>query len=296
LVNPHHVEVQILGDKSGRVVSFPERDCSLQRRHQKLVEESPSPVVNSALRERIMSVAAQLAAAAGYRNAGTVEFLVDESGNFYFLEVNTRLQVEHPVTEAVTGLDFVREQIMLAEGCSLAVRQEEIPLRGHALECRIYAEDPANDFFPSIGKILAFEPPSGPGIRVDTGARTGDAVGVHFDPLLAKVITHGSNRSEAIQRMVRALGEFGVSGIHTTVPFCKHIIQSEIFLQAKHTTQLINQELLRGYLTLSVKPQEFAAASVAAILFARESKPRETKATATATPNGWRKRRTEYYE
>lgn len=294
LANPHHVEIQILADTSGRVVYFPERDCSLQRRHQKLVEESPSPIVDSDLRKRMGEVAASLAGAAGYFNAGTVEFLVDDERKFYFLEVNTRLQVEHPVTEAVTGFDLLKEQILVAEGHPLSFRQEDVPLRGHALECRIYAEDPANDFFPSTGKLNLFQPPSGPGVRVDTGAREGDMVDVHFDPLLAKVITHGSDRREALQRMSRALQEFAVAGVHTTIPFCKYILESSIFVEAKHTTQLINKGVLQDFLNQSLDTIILDAAAIGSALLASEQRVDGTL-VGRETRTAWRSRRKEQY-
>ncbi|GJQ22046.1 MAG: acetyl-CoA carboxylase biotin carboxylase subunit [Bacteroidia bacterium] len=294
LVNPHHVEIQILGDKSGQVVYFPERDCSLQRRHQKLVEESPSPIVDSDLRDRMGKVAASLASAAGYFNAGTVEFLVDDKGEFYFLEVNTRLQVEHPVTEAVTGFDLVKEQILAAEGRPLSFRQEDIPLKGHAIECRIYAEDPANEFFPSTGRLSVFRPPSGPGVRVDTGAREGDSVDVYFDPLLAKVITHGSDRRESLQRMSRALQEFAVAGLHTTIPFCKYILETSIFVEAKHTTQLINKGVLQEFLNQSLDPILLDAAAVGSVLLASDQRTDGNIAGAGAQ-TAWRLRRKEQH-
>lgn len=294
LRDPHHVEVQVLADTAGSVVSLPERDCSLQRRHQKLVEESPSPIVDANLRRAMGEVAAKLVAAAGYVNAGTVEFLVDDERKFYFLEVNTRLQVEHPVTEMITGLDLVRQQIHIAEGKELPFRQNDIPISGHALECRIYAEDPSNDFFPSTGRLLAFEPPAGPGIRVDSGARQGDVVGVHFDPLLAKVITHGADRLEAIRRMSRALREFSVAGIHTTAPFCNHVINADVFLEGRHTTQLLNKEFMAFYLNQRPRAEALTAASVAAACFTSDRQTAIVQPPLTDS-QAWRRRRLETY-
>src|SRR5499427_9762352 len=217
LVGPRHIEIQIFGDAHGRVVSLGERECSVQRRHQKVVEEAPSPIVTTELRRRMGEAAVRLARAGGYTNAGTVEFLVDAARNFYFLEVNTRLQVEHPVTEAVTGLDLVKLQIHIAAGEPLPFQQEDVLLRGHAIECRLYAEDPDNNFFPSPGKIVERMVPSGPGIRLDEGVYAGWTVPMEYDPLLGKLIAWGGDRREAIARLRRALGEYRVTGIKTNV-------------------------------------------------------------------------------
>ncbi|OGO53171.1 MAG: hypothetical protein A2148_02070, partial [Chloroflexi bacterium RBG_16_68_14] len=212
-----HVEVQVLGDSGGRVVALGERECSIQRRHQKLIEESPSTAVDEELRRRMCDAAVAVTRAAGYYSAGTVEFLLDAEGHFYFLEMNTRLQVEHPVTEMVTGVDLVAEQIRMAAGGSLALRQEEIELSGWALECRIAAEDPFNDFMPSLGRVDYVSEPSGPGIRVDSALYAGVELPYHYDPMVAKVIAWGRTRDEAVQRMRRALGEFSVVGVETNI-------------------------------------------------------------------------------
>ncbi|HLW88221.1 MAG TPA: acetyl-CoA carboxylase biotin carboxylase subunit, partial [Terriglobales bacterium] len=225
IINPRHIEMQILADEHGHTVYLGERECSIQRRHQKVLEESPSPIVDAEMRRRMGEVAVRVAEAAGYTNAGTVEFLVDQEKNFYFLEMNTRLQVEHPVTELTTGWDLVHLQIRIAAGESLPFRQEEIAVRGHAIECRIYAEDPDNNYFPSPGKITLLAVPSGPGIREDSGMYEGWTVPIEYDPLLAKLIGYGSDRTQAISRLVRAMHEYFVGGIKTNISLFQRILR-----------------------------------------------------------------------
>jgi len=240
LTRPRHIEVQLLGDHHGVVVPFVERECSIQRRHQKVVEETPSLAVDSALRARITSAAAAVARSVGYTNAGTIEFLLDEDGRFYFLEMNTRLQVEHPVTEMVTGLDLVAWQIRIArdEGLDVDPARMLAP-NGHALECRIYAEDPDNNFLPSPGRILQLRAPGGPGIRDDSGATAGLEVPIFYDPMISKLIAWAEDRPRAIARMRRALDEYVVAGIRTTVPFFTWLFEQREFLDGRfHTTYL----------------------------------------------------------
>src|SRR3954464_15993351 len=229
--NPRHVEIQVMGDLHGKVVSLGERECSLQRRHQKVVEEAPSPVVDPDLRRRMGQVAVRVAQAAGYTNAGTVEFLVDQEKNFYFLEMNTRLQVEHPVTEMVTGLDLVHLQILIAAGAPLPFVQGDLQLRGHAIEVRVYAEDPENNFFPSPGKITRLLTPSGPGIREDSGIYEGWTVPLDYDPMLAKLIAYAPTRDQARRRLLRALNEYFVAGIRTNLGLFRRILADEKFIQ-----------------------------------------------------------------
>ncbi|MEJ2748082.1 MAG: acetyl-CoA carboxylase biotin carboxylase subunit, partial [Anaerolineae bacterium] len=237
----HHVEIQILADQQGRVLHLFERECSIQRRHQKIIEESPAPViVDEGLRRRMAEAAVSLAQAAGYVNAGTVEFIVDEAGNFYFLEMNTRLQVEHPITELVTGLDLAVWQIRIAAGQPLPFDQSAISQRGHALECRIYAEDPARQFLPSIGQISYFQPPFGPGVRVDGGIESGTQVTPYYDPMLAKVITWGHTRPEAVAKMVRALRDTIVLGVTTNIPYLLAILQEPDFVQGRTSTHYLD--------------------------------------------------------
>ncbi|MFZ0802188.1 MAG: acetyl-CoA carboxylase biotin carboxylase subunit [Terriglobales bacterium] len=246
IVNPRHIEMQILADEHGHTVYLGERECSIQRRHQKVLEESPSPIVNADMRRRMGEVAVRVAEAAGYSNAGTVEFLVDQQKNFYFLEMNTRLQVEHPVTELTTGLDLVHLQIRIAAGESLPFRQEEIAVRGHAIECRIYAEDPDNNYFPSPGKITLLQAPAGPGIRRDSGMYEGWTVPIEYDPLLAKLIGYGSDRTQAISRLVRAMHEYFVGGIKTNISLFQRILRDPEFVAGKIDTGYLDRLLKSG--------------------------------------------------
>ena len=241
LVSPRHIEVQILADQYGNVVHLFERECSIQRRHQKIVEETPSPVMTREMLEEICSAAVSAGRAAGYVNAGTVEFLLDRDGSFYFLEVNARLQVEHPVTEMVTGVDFVRLQLEIAAGNPLPFRQEEITRKGHAIECRIYAEDPESGFLPSPGKILIHREPSGPGIRNDCGVYQGFEVPVEYDPILSKLIVWAEDREKARRRMIRALESYAILGVHTTIPFLIDLLGSEKFKKGDTHTGFIDE-------------------------------------------------------
>jgi acetyl-CoA carboxylase biotin carboxylase subunit len=238
---PRHVEVQVLADAHGSVIHLGERECSIQRRHQKLVEESPSVAVTPALREEMGGAAVRAAAAVGYRSAGTVEFLLDASGRFYFLEMNTRLQVEHPVTEMVTGLDLVREQVRIAEGAPLGLRQQEIAARGWAIECRVTAEDPERAFAPSAGRIRTLRLPEGPGVRNDAGFAEGSEVPVYYDSLLAKLIVWGATRDEAIARLRRALGEYVIVGVPTSLPFHRFVVEDEAFRAGDLSTAFVEE-------------------------------------------------------
>jgi acetyl-CoA/propionyl-CoA carboxylase biotin carboxyl carrier protein len=231
LVDPRHVEVQVLADAHGNVVHLGERDCTIQRRHQKLVEETPSPAVDDALRARIGAIAVDAARAAGYRSAGTVEGLLTPAGEYFFMEMNTRIQVEHTVTELVTGLDLVREQILVAAGEPLSVAQEDVALRGHALECRINAEDVANGFLPAPGVITAYREPGGPGVRVDSGVRAGDEISGLYDPMIAKLVVHDTDRESARRRMLRALDEFVIEGLPTLLGFHRALLREPCFVQ-----------------------------------------------------------------
>lgn len=253
--NARHIEIQIFGDRHGNLVHLGERECSVQRRHQKVIEESPSPLVSRmrGMRERMGEAALLAARAAGYYNAGTVEFLADNSGSFYFLEMNTRLQVEHPVTELVTGLDLVRLQIEVAAGGHLPFTQDQIALRGSAIECRIYAEDPANNFFPSPGKIDQLSEPGGPGVRVDSGIYPGWTVPIEYDPMLSKLIVWSDTREHAIERMLRALAEYHVGGIKSNIPLFQAILNDPAFRAgALHTSYL--DQLLKTHLDLNPPP------------------------------------------
>jgi len=245
LTEPRHVEVQIFGDGGGRVVHLHERECSIQRRHQKLIEESPAPRLSPAVKERLTAAAVMGARSVGYVNAGTMEFIV-QGEEFYFLEMNTRLQVEHPVTEEVTGLDIVQAQLRVASGEALPWRQEDVVQRRAAIECRIYAEDPAKNFMPSPGTITRWVPPSGPGIRMESGVAEGCQVSVHYDPLLAKLVAAGATRDEAIARMQRALEAFVVEGLKTAIPFHRRVMASAPFREGRTHTQMVEQGAFNG--------------------------------------------------
>ncbi len=261
--NPRHIEMQILADEHKSCVYLGERECSVQRRHQKVLEESPSTAVTSEMRQRMGETAVRAAKAAGYANAGTIEFLVDSAGNFYFLEMNTRLQVEHPVTELVTGLDLVHLQIRIAAGEKLSLRQEDIAIRGHAIECRVYAEDPDNNFFPSPGTITLLNEPAGPGIRVDSGIYAGWSVPVEYDPLLAKLIAFGGSRDEAIEKLNRAVGEYIVGGVRTNLQLFRRILNDPDFFVGKTDTGYLPRLLSQAGLPESEHEQRIAAIAAA---------------------------------
>ncbi len=243
LKNPKHIEFQILADTHGNTIHLGERDCSIQRRHQKMIEEAPSPVLDPELREEMGEVAVKAAQAVDYTNAGTVEFLLDDENNYFFMEMNARLQVEHPITEFVTGVDIVKEQIKIAYGKELSYTQKDIQIKGAAIECRINAEDPANDFMPSPGNINNYIIPGGFGIRIDSGVFTGASITPHYDPLVAKLIAWEQTREETIQKMKRALYEFKVGGIKTTIPFYMGIFNNSVFKEGKYSTNFINEYL-----------------------------------------------------
>ena len=289
LERPRHVEIQILADAKGNVVHLGERECSIQRRHQKLIEETPSTAVDAYLRGQMGEAACRLARAAGYVNAGTVEFLVDARGRFFFLEVNARLQVEHPVTEMATGIDLVREQIRIAEGAALTFRQEDIRPRGAAIECRICAEDGERGFLPSTGTIRGLRLPSGPFVRVDCGVEAGSEVSLHYDSLIAKVIAWGSHREAAIRRMERALRELAVVGIRTTQPLLLRILADRRFRAGKIHTRFLEDEFLARKTPPAWGPPEELAVVLAAAL---EHQRKEQKAPRFLPPrsiSSWRR-------
>ena len=245
LAEPRHVEVQVMGDGEGNVVHFFERECSIQRRRQKLIEEAPSPGIDQQTREEMAAAAVRLAETAEYANAGTVEFLVDEEGSFYFIEMNTRIQVEHPITEAVTGVDLVKEQLMVAGGEGLSVRQKDVAVTGHAMEFRINAEDPDNGFFPSPGEVTTVEVPGGPGVRVDTAVFSGYEIPPFYDSMVGKLVVWGSDREQAMARGRRALAEYRLEGIKTTIPLHLRLLDDEVFVSGGYHTGYL-EELLGG--------------------------------------------------
>jgi len=268
IVNPRHIEMQVLADEHGNTVYLGERECSLQRRHQKVLEEAPSPIVDPDMRRRMGEVAVRVAQAAHYTNAGTVEFLVDQQKNFYFLEMNTRLQVEHPVTELITGLDLVHLQIRIAAGEKLPFPQEDVRIRGHAMECRIYAEDPDNNYFPSPGKITLLLAPSGPGIRRDSGMYEGWTVPLEYDPLLAKLIGYGTDRDQAIARLTRALSEYFVGGIKTNISLFRRILRDREFRAGRLDTGFLDRMLERKEARAPASGAEAEVVAIAAGIFA----------------------------
>jgi acetyl-CoA carboxylase biotin carboxylase subunit len=284
--NPRHIEIQVLGDEHGNVVFLGERECSVQRRHQKVIEEAPSAVIDEDMRRRMGAVAVQAAKSAGYTNAGTIEFLVDQKRNFYFLEMNTRLQVEHPVTELVTGLDLVHLQLRIASGEKLPFRQEDIVLRGHAMECRVYAEDPENNFFPSPGKITRLLRPSGPGVREDSGVYQGWTVPLDYDPMLAKLIVHAADRPTAIVRMKRALDEYFVGGIKTNLQLFRRILDHPDFIAAQIDTGFLDRLLsTKAELADGAEEMSELAAISAALFAAMSQKPAHNSNSAAGSGN-----------
>ncbi|MCX7895596.1 MAG: acetyl-CoA carboxylase biotin carboxylase subunit [Thermoanaerobaculum sp.] len=281
---PRHVEVQILADRQGRVVHLGERECSIQRRHQKLVEESPSPAVTPELRERLGKAAVAVAQAAGYVTAGTVEFLLAPDGSFYFLEVNTRLQVEHPVTELVYGVDLVQWMMRLALGEPLTLTQEALVPRGHAVECRVYAEDPQRDFAPSPGRVQVYREPAGPGVRVDSGVEEGCVVPLDYDPILAKLIVWGEDRRQSLARLRRALTEYVILGVHTTLPLFQRLCQDPDFLAGNVHTGFLQEFLAQP--RVAAEPE--AVALAAALAMSGAASPREKPVPDGEETNSWR--------
>ncbi len=285
IAEPRHIEIQVLADAHGHIVHLGERECSIQRRHQKLVEESPSPLVDEAMRARMGEAACKVAAAAGYVNAGTVEFLVDRDRNVYFLEMNTRLQVEHPVTEMVTGIDLVREQLRIAAGEALGYGQDAVTLRGAAIECRINAEDPFAGFMPSPGTITGLRAAAGPWVRNDSGAYEGYTVPRFYDTLVAKLIVWGADRETAIRRMTRALDEYKIVGVHTTIPVLQYVLGHPEFKAGRLSTSLLDA-ILPGL--RAAAGQHRAVAMIAAALMAYERAGRTPPPPPSASPGSWR--------
>jgi len=243
LERPRHIEFQILADEKGNIIHLGERDCSIQRRHQKMIEESPSPALFPELREEMGQMAVKAARATDYRNAGTVEFLLDEDNNYYFMEMNTRIQVEHPVTEFVTGIDIVKEQIKIAAGSELEITQEEVNFNGAAIECRVNAEDPEKNFMPSPGRIEQYIVPGGPGVRIDSGVYPGYYINPFYDSMVAKIITKGNDRAEALEKMKNSLKEFYIEGVKTTIPFYLEILNNSFFQEGKFSTNFIKEHM-----------------------------------------------------
>jgi acetyl-CoA carboxylase biotin carboxylase subunit len=287
ILRPRHVEIQVLADAHGNAVHLFERECSIQRRHQKVIEESPSPFVTEELRERMGTLAVGLVKRVGYVNAGTLEFLVDERRNPWFLEMNTRLQVEHPVTEMVTGEDLVKLQIRVARGEKLPFVQEELKKRGHAIECRVYAEDPDAGFLPSPGRIVALRAPGGPGVRDDSGVYEGYTVPIHYDPLISKLVAYGYSRRDAILRMRRAVSEYKVVGIKTTLPFFERVLHHPDFLAGDFDTSFVEKAFAESD-RKRARPLEVAVAAAAISAFRERQATRLVSANGDGTPSPWR--------
>jgi acetyl-CoA carboxylase biotin carboxylase subunit len=260
--SPKHIEIQVLGDSHGNIVHLFERDCSVQRRHQKVIEEAPSSVLTPELREQMGKCAVDVARSVNYTGAGTVEFIMDEQLNFYFLEMNTRLQVEHPVTELITGIDLVKEQISIARGEPLSFKQQDLQISGHAIELRVYAEDPDNNFLPDIGTLQTYITPKGPGVRVDDGFEQGMEIPIYYDPMIAKLITYGKDRHEALERMVRAIDEYQITGITTTLGFGKYVMQHEAFKSGNFDTHFVKKYFTPGSLQNDTVEEALIAALV----------------------------------
>ncbi len=276
VTSPRHIEIQVLGDQKGNVVHLFERECSIQRRHQKVIEEAPSSVLTPEIREQMGQAAIDVAKSCNYYGAGTVEFIVDNKLNFYFLEMNTRLQVEHPVTEQITGVDLVKEQIRIAEGKALSIKQEDLTIKGHAVEVRVYAEDPQNNFLPDIGNLKVYKRPQGTGVRVDDGFEQGMDIPIHYDPMIAKLITYADNREEAINRMIRAIDEYEIVGIQTTLSFCKYVLKHEAFTSGDFDTKFIEKYFKPSDLDEKVSDVETEIAAALAVKLWSERQKKQT--------------------
>lgn len=289
--SPRHIEIQVLGDTHGNVVHLFERECSVQRRHQKVVEEAPSSVLTPQLRAEMGRCAVEVAKACNYVGAGTVEFLLDERLNFYFLEMNTRLQVEHPVTAYITGLDLVKEQIKVARGERLSFRQEDLKILGHAIEIRVYAEDPADNFLPDIGRLSTYRIPQGPGIRVDDAYEEGMDIPIYYDPMIAKLIAYGSDRSEAIERMKRAIEDYHITGVKTTLPFCHFVMRHEAFVSGKFDTHFVKNHYTPDMLHRAEPDEEMIAALLAVRSIRNNSIPRNSTSGEQGKVSRWKSNR-----
>jgi acetyl-CoA carboxylase biotin carboxylase subunit len=293
ITSPRHIEIQVLGDQHGNVVYLFERECSIQRRHQKVIEEAPSAVVSPEMRKAMGEAAVGVAKACNYFGAGTVEFIVDGDLNFYFLEMNTRLQVEHPVTEMITGKDLVKEQIWIAEGRELQFTQEDLTINGHSVEVRVYAEDPKNNFLPDIGKLQTYQRPQGPGIRVDDGFEEGMQIPIYYDPMISKLITHAENREAAISRMIRAIDDYQITGIQTTLSFCRFALQHEAFVSGDFDTKFVEKYFTPDVLDDSLSVEEESLIAALAVEFFEKEKQATQGSSVSAKSNqnsAWRKR------
>jgi acetyl-CoA carboxylase biotin carboxylase subunit len=293
ITSPKHIEIQVLGDHHGNIIHLFERECSIQRRHQKVVEEAPSISITPEIRKEMGRCAVDVARSCGYYGAGTVEFIMDEAHRFYFLEMNTRLQVEHPVTEQVTGVDLVKQMILIAEGNALKIQQEDLAIKGHSIEIRVYAEDSANNFLPDVGTLHTYVKPDGNGVRVDDGFEQGMAIPIYYDPMISKLITYGQNREEAIAKMIRAIDEYQISGVQTTLPFCRFVMNHEEFTSGRFDTNFVARYFDPE--TIKKQPDEDAiqlAAIISGELIKNEKRNEPVQIEPVAEiPSKWKSRR-----
>lgn len=294
VTSPRHIEIQVLGDTHGNIVHLFERECSVQRRHQKVIEEAPSSVLTPEIRERMGKCAVDVAKSVNYVGAGTVEFILDENLDFFFLEMNTRLQVEHPVTEMITGLDLVKEQIKIARGEALSFKQEALKINGHAMELRVYAEDPLNNFLPDIGTLQTYVTPKGNGVRVDDGFEEGMEIPIYYDPMIAKLITYGKDRQEAIERMIRAIEEYDITGIQTTLSFGKFVMQHPAFTSGKFDTHFVGKYFNADSLKDDKEEEAMLAALSIVLLLQKEKVKIDGVAQNTQADSNWKRNRKNY--
>jgi acetyl-CoA carboxylase, biotin carboxylase subunit len=293
ITKPRHIEFQIFGDKHGNIVHLFERECSIQRRHQKVVEEAPSSILTPEIRSAMGNAAINVARSCGYYNAGTVEFILDEDLNFYFLEMNTRLQVEHPVTEEITGLDLVQLQIKIAEGEKIPFKQEQLSIHGHAIEVRIYAEDPANNFLPDIGTLKTYTRPQGHGVRVDDGFEQGMDIPFYYDPMIAKLICHAGTRENAIKKVIRAIDEFEITGLETTLGFCRFVMEHDAFRTGHFDTRFVENYFQPDMLNKPKEGDAWISAAIAATLMNGKSASHQDAIDTSKPSDNWKNRRFE---
>ena len=289
ITSPRHVEIQVIGDQQGNVVYLFERECSIQRRHQKVIEEAPSAILTPEVRKAMGEAAIGVAKSCGYYGAGTVEFIVDNELNFFFLEMNTRLQVEHPVTEEITGIDLVEEQIKVAEGHNLSFSQEDLKINGHAFEVRVYAENPRENFLPDTGRLNAYKIPTGEGVRVDDGFEEGMEIPIYYDPMIAKLVTHGKDREEARQRMLKAIDDYKITGLNTTLDFCKFALEHEAFISGDFDTKFVEKYFSPEKLNVFSEENEALAIALAAHLAGEEDRAAQ-QAAQNHQSSDWIKR------
>lgn len=291
VTSPRHVEIQVLADNHGNVVHLFERECSIQRRHQKVIEEAPSSILTPEKRQKMGECAKDVARACNYSGAGTVEFLLDEKMDFFFLEMNTRLQVEHPVTEMISGIDLVKEQIKVARNEKLSFTQEDLKINGHSIEVRVYAEDPANNFLPDIGKLLTYRRPQGPGIRVDDGFEEGMDIPIYYDPMIAKLTVHADTRTAAIAKMIRAIDEYAISGIETTLPFCRFVMKHTNFVSGNFDTNFVHHHFEPSMLENSNSEESDIAAVLASKILAERQEQHAVSNGSAGKVSSWKRNR-----